>query len=161
MSKMMIQFLSDFKATLDSTEKALLIYNEEESLEPYSHGKWNKKEVISHLIDSACNNHYRFITAQFKDDLVFPNYHETDWVKAQAATEQSWRFLVSFWKNYNLHLYHLLSNIPDEIVNRTVIKHNFDFICWRPIPSDEPVNLKYLIKDYYGHLKHHLSQILT
>ncbi len=157
----MIDFLSDFKTTLDSAEKALLIYSDEESLDAYAPGKWNKREVIGHLIDSACNNHFRFVTAQFKDDLVFQTYDQEKWSSVQSAETQSWKFLVSLWKKYNLHILHIVSQIPDEILDREINEHNFNLICWKPIPQEEAVTLKYLIKDYYGHLKHHLSQILT
>jgi hypothetical protein len=29
-------------------------------------GKWSKKQIIGHLIDSATNNHQRFVRAQFE-----------------------------------------------------------------------------------------------
>ena len=29
--------------------------------------KWSKKEILGHLIDSATNNHQRFIRAQFEN----------------------------------------------------------------------------------------------
>lgn len=32
-----------------------------------SNNKWSKKEIIGHLIDSAANNHQRFVRAQFED----------------------------------------------------------------------------------------------
>jgi hypothetical protein len=157
----MLEFLKNFKTTIDSAEKALLIYSELESLDTYAPGKWNKKEVIGHLIDSACNNYARFVTAQFKEDLIFPTYDQEKWVSLLAAHLQQWKFLVSFWKNYNLHILHLISQVPDEILNREIKYHNFDLICYKPILPEEPATLKYLIKDYYNHLKHHLSQILT
>ena len=31
--------------------------------------KWSKKEIIGHLIDSATNNHQRFVRGQFEIDL--------------------------------------------------------------------------------------------
>jgi hypothetical protein len=157
----MLDFLGEFKAAIDSAEKALLIYSEEESMEEYAPGKWNKKEVIGHLIDSACNNHIRFVTAQFKDDLIFPNYDQERWSTVQNANSQSWKFLVSLWKNYNLHIHHIINHIPEDIISRETLEHNFDQICWKTVSSEEPSTLGYLIEDYYVHLKHHLSKILT
>lgn len=29
--------------------------------------KWSKKEILGHLIDSATNNHQRFVRCQFED----------------------------------------------------------------------------------------------
>lgn len=43
-------------------------------------GKWSPREIIGHLIDSASNNHQRFIRALFQDDLVFPGYAQEDYV---------------------------------------------------------------------------------
>ena len=34
-------------------------------------GKWSRKEILGHLVDSASNNHQRFVRACFSDDLVF------------------------------------------------------------------------------------------
>lgn len=39
---------------------------------PIAPGKWSPQEIIGHLIDSASNNHGRFVQAQLMDDLTFP-----------------------------------------------------------------------------------------
>jgi hypothetical protein len=36
--------------------------------------KWTLKEMVGHLVDSAANNHQRFIRLQFEAVLVFPKY---------------------------------------------------------------------------------------
>ena len=53
-------------------------FSEAESEQRPSPGRWTKKEVIGHLIDSASNNHQRFVRARFQDDLVFPGYEQDD-----------------------------------------------------------------------------------
>ena len=35
-------------------------------------GKWSPKEVLGHLVDSAANNHQRFVRAQQGDALTLP-----------------------------------------------------------------------------------------
>ena len=35
---------------------------------------WSVKEILGHLIDSASNNHQRFVRAQQDEGLVFPAY---------------------------------------------------------------------------------------
>ena len=50
---------------------------------PRAPGKWSRKEIIGHLIDSASNNHDRFVRAQFTDDLVCDSYDQDAWVRAQ------------------------------------------------------------------------------
>ena len=37
-----------------------------------SEDKWSLKEIIGHLIDSASNNHQRFVRLQFGDLVNFP-----------------------------------------------------------------------------------------
>lgn len=49
--------------------------------------KWSARQIIGHLIDSAANNHRRFILAQFQEDLIFPGYEQEVWVEAQAYNE--------------------------------------------------------------------------
>ena len=43
---------------------------------PRAPGKWSRKEILGHLIDSALNNHERFVRAQFTDDLMCPTYDQ-------------------------------------------------------------------------------------
>jgi len=42
--------------------------------------QWSPGEIIGHLIDSASNNHQRFVRAQFQDNLVFSGYDQNAWV---------------------------------------------------------------------------------
>ncbi|MEM6381002.1 MAG: DinB family protein, partial [Bacteroidota bacterium] len=48
--------------------------DDERSAKSPAPGKWSPKQLIGHLIDSASNNHQRFVRANFKDDLCFPGY---------------------------------------------------------------------------------------
>ena len=50
---------------------------------------------LGHLIDSAVNNHARFVRAQLQDDLVFPGYDQDGWVRVQRYDERSWPALVT------------------------------------------------------------------
>ena len=54
----------------------LLAMDEERATIRPGAGKWSPKEIIGHLIDSASNNHQRFVRAQFTDDLVFSGYQQ-------------------------------------------------------------------------------------
>ncbi|MEO8130665.1 MAG: DinB family protein, partial [Bryobacteraceae bacterium] len=42
---------------------------------------WSKKEVLGHLIDSASNNHQRFVRLQLANDLRLPKYEQEGWVR--------------------------------------------------------------------------------
>ncbi len=110
--------------------------------------KWSKKEVIGHLIDSAANNHQRFVRAQQASEFVSPAYDQEKWVSLQDYNSTSWPDLKELWRLYNLHLAHLIRRIPAE---KLQIK------C--TIGGKEPVLLGNVIDQYLAHLKHHLDKI--
>ena len=124
-------------------------------------GQWSASQILGHLIDSAANNHQRFVQAQFTTDLVFPGYEQEHWVKTQHYQDEDWTALVQLWQSYNLHLAHVIAYIPDEVMKLPRWPHTLDRIAWRTVSSDEPTTLAYLIQDYIGHLNDHLQQILT
>jgi hypothetical protein len=151
--------LEEFRRTLDSAHARLLQMSEAESERRPAEGKWSAKEIIGHLIDSAANNHGRFVSAQFKDDLVFAGYEQEKWVAAQHYQEASWSSLLELWRSYNQHLLHLSSFVPPEILTRQVDHHSLHKIAWKPVDENSPATLEYLIRDYVDHLNHHLRQI--
>jgi DinB family protein len=122
-------------------------------------GKWSPREIIGHLIDSAQNNHGRFVRAQLSDDLVFAGYAQTDWVRLQRYNKREWSALVDLWAAYNIHLAHVIAHIPAEIAERPRVKHNLHELAWQAVPADSPATLAYFMADYIGHLEHHLRQI--
>lgn len=42
--------------------------------------KWGKKEILGHLIDSATNNHHRFVRGQFEEHPEI-SYDQNNWNK--------------------------------------------------------------------------------
>src|SRR4026209_557981 len=100
-------FLDEFEQTVESTATRLLKLSEEQSQEAQGEGKWTRKQILGHLIDSAANNHQRFVRAQFDNALVFPGYEQERWVDVQHYHGEDWSQLVQLWKLYNLHLAHL------------------------------------------------------
>ena len=143
---------------LESYAKLLLIGDGEASSK--QDGKWSKKEILGHLIDSASNNHQRFVRAQFKDDLVFPGYDQNEWVRVQNYQYVNWFALVELWKGFNFLIAHLAGEIFDEILFTERKKHNLFDIATVAIPESKPATLDYFIRDYYVHLKHHMEQIV-
>jgi len=111
------------------------------------------------LIDSASNNHQRFVRAQFQDDLVFPGYDQDAWVLFQAYGDAHWLELVTLWKTFNIQIARIMENSPESVRNALRAKHNLDKLAWQPVPADQPATLDYFMNDYVEHLKHHLRQI--
>jgi hypothetical protein len=122
-------------------------------------GKWCPREIIGHLIDSASNNHQRFVRALFQDDLVFPGYAQDAWVSAQRYRDAPWPELLELWRSFNLHIARVMEAAPPEQRLRSRPRHNLDELAWKAVPRDEPTTLDYFMADYVAHLQHHLRQI--
>ena len=157
----MDKFIKEFKETIKSAAARLLALSESQSEIHPVPGKWSPKEIIGHLIDSAANNHRRFVLAQLQEDLIFPGYEQDRWVAAQDYQSASWPSLVQLWKLYNLHIAHLVSRIPEDILLKPRRKHNLQEIAWEAVPPDQPATLDYFIRDYFNHMQHHLRQIFS
>jgi hypothetical protein len=156
----MENFLNDFRQTIKAASDQLLRISPEKSEVPRAIGKWSPKEIIGHLIDSASNNHQRFVRAQFTDDLVFVGYEQEGWVRVQDYQNEDWAELVQLWRLYNQHILHLMSLVPEETRMKLRYKHNLHQIASDSLSENEPVTLDWFMRDYVEHMKKHLRQIL-
>jgi hypothetical protein len=156
----MSAYIAELREAIAVSHPLLEKISDEQSRRRPAPGKWSPCEIIGHLIDSASNNHQRFVRAQFQDSLVFPAYDQDAWVLLQGYRNAPWLELLSLWRNFNLHLARVMELTPIEARQRPHTKHNFDQIAWKPIAKTEPATLDYFMADYVGHLRHHLAQIL-
>jgi hypothetical protein len=111
--------------------------------------KWSKKEIIGHLIDSATNNHHRFIRAQF-EHVPKIVYDQNKWNAAGFYQEMHSHQIISFWTAYNRQLIELIKRIPQHILMNEV-----------DTGGESNRTLEFLITDYVSHLEHHLRQVVT
>src|SRR5262245_63703911 len=153
-------FLDDFRRTLDRAADLLLLYTDEEASRRPAPGKWSRKEIVGHLIDSAANNHGRFVRAQLQEDLVFPGYDQDAWVRVQGYRDRSWSDLVALWRAYNRHIACLMESADPAAVARPRTSHNLDELAWKAVERTEPTTLDSFMRDYVEHLEHHLRQAL-
>lgn len=149
----------ELRATVERVTPRLLAMSDADSGRRPAPNKWSPREVIGHLIDSASNNHQRFVRAQFQDDLMFTGYDQDAWVRTQKYQDEPWRDLVTLWRTFNLHIAHVIESVPADVRTRTHTRHNFDALAWAPVAAGAPTTLDYFMSDYVGHLKHHLRQI--
>lgn len=151
--------VDDLRSTLSIESARLLAISESDAGRCPAPGKWSPKEIVGHLIDSAANNHARFIRAQITDEMIFQGYDQEAWVRLQRYNDRPWTDLVSLWQSYNTHIASVIEGISQGSLSLQRSMHNLDEVGWRTIPRDQPATLDYFIRDYVGHMKHHLAQI--
>ena len=139
----------DLEAKLEISQKLRLMNEPAASRRP-APGKWSAKETMGHLIDSAANNHQRFVRMQMQKHLELEGYDGDAWVKLERYGERPWLEIVNLWESYNRHLAHLIRN-----VDVPALKHT-----WRS-PEGKIVDLEFVIRDYVAHMQHHLDQIVV
>jgi hypothetical protein len=139
---------------------ALLALGDEASARRPAPGKWSPREIIGHLIDSASNNHQRFVRMRGRADLVVEGYAQDDWVSAQRYQEAPWIEVVVLWQLYNRQLARVMSATSAADRERPRAEHNLDACAFRAVPRDQSTTLGYFMADYVDHLEHHLMQVL-
>lgn len=110
--------------------------------------RWSIAEVVGHLVDSACNNHQRFVRAQETETLEFPKYDQNSWVAAGHYHDSEWQTLVTLWSSYNQQIAHVIRHIPASQLATPCT-----------ITPYETCTLQFLVEDYVTHLQHHLDKI--
>jgi hypothetical protein len=156
----MVDYADDLRSTVTRAAAALWDVPEHAAARRPA-GKWSAKEIIGHLIDSAANNHQRFVRAQLQEDLIFTGYEQDAWVSAQHYQEEPWHDLIALWRSYNLHIARVIETMPADVRLRERRRHNLHELAWQPVPADRATTLDYFMRDYVGHLRHHLAQIQT
>jgi len=140
---------TDLRSTLAAVLPRLRAIDEARASLPRGEGKWSPKEILGHLIDSAANNHQRFVRAQMAREIVLPGYEQERWVEGQGYQERPWSDIVVLWQALNLHLAHILERLPASA--RTTICR---------IGANPPLDLEVIVRDYLAHLRNHLNQVL-
>lgn len=145
----MKQFADPIRETIDAVVDALAKLNTNQLTTQPEPGKWSKQEIMGHLLDSAANNHQRFVRAAYEDVTSFPSYNQDAWVQVQQYNELPWGSLIKLWEMYNRHICHVIEHLPDEAL-----------LIMCDIGRDKLVTLDFAIQDYHRHMRHHLNQIV-
>lgn len=140
---------ADLHAAIDAGLTLFRQVDETRTAERPASGGWCPREILGHLVDSACNNHRRFILGQNAGAIAFDGYDGDAWVARQRYAEVPFRDIVALWSAYNRHLAHVIAAAPQQTLDH------------RGSSPDGPgeVTLGFLMEDYVVHLRHHLDQL--
>ena len=131
-------------AVLRTAMPWLVTISEAEASVPEGEGKWNGKQVIGHLIDSAVNNLGRIVRMQIEAGQSLPGYEQMAWVKLQHYSEREWAQVLALWFALNEHVAWTIAHVEQSsLENRGAV-------------AGEPLTLGFLIEDYVAHMEHHL-----
>jgi hypothetical protein len=139
---------NDLKSAIKVADQLRQIRDSDASIRP-GPGKWSKKEILGHLIDSAANNHQRFVRLQLNSRIDLPGYDGDEWVRVQQYQNRSWPEIIDLWQMYNTQLVTVIRHADPKALGHV----------WHT-PDGKDLDLEFIIRDYVVHLRHHLSQIL-
>ena len=148
---MLEEVLSKLSGYIDSVPAGFNRLTQDELMHKPAPGKWSKKEILGHLIDSAINNLKRFTEVQFlPQPYTVIRYRQDDLVQVNKYQQLPLENLLQLWSSLNKQIVSVIENIPPEKLIYTVV-----------IPNGESRDLAFLITDYADHLVHHLKQVFA
>ncbi len=139
-----------FAREIAETETLLRLVSEDVADQPYHHGSWTRKQLLGHLIDSAANNHNRFVRASLENEYHGPGYDQEGWVRRHRYESAPWSSIVDWWLTLNQLLLRVVREIPQE---------QYAVPCF--IDNKPMMSLEALMEDYLTHLRHHVNQIVA
>ncbi|MBK5291734.1 MAG: DinB family protein [Acidobacteriia bacterium] len=141
--------MSILSQTVESELPLLRALSEAQTSTHPEPGKWSKKEELGHLIDSAANNHLRFVRAALDGEYEGPGYDPDGWVALHGYQEMPVETIIGLWHHYNRLLDRLVDRIePSRLEAPCVVREG------------DAVTLGFLIDDYVLHMRHHLDHVL-
>lgn len=144
----MIELARALQAEVEAAAVRLRAFGETDITRDRGSGKWTRKEILGHLIDSAANNHQRFVRAQLVSHFVWPGYDQQLWVVLHRYRDRPWMELVDLWVAFNRQVAQVIESVSAEKLQTSCT-----------IGDSEPASLEWWMRDYLRHLKHHLAQI--
>lgn len=140
----------EFRKHIAAAHQHLLAVPARDRGNPIREGGWSRKEILGHLIDSALNNHQRFVRASLNGSYEGPSYDQQGWVAIHAYRSMGWPTLLQHWRLQNDLLAEVVEQIPETRLSAQ---------C--RVGGGAPVTLRFLIEDYLAHLGGHIKQITS
>lgn len=118
-------------------------------LEERKPGKWSKKEVLGHLIDSAIHNLVRFTEINYLEKPYRHRpYNQIDLVNLNQYQTKEINELTQLWLSLNKQIIRIMESVNEEALDYKII-----------LSDDSVIDLRFLMTDYVVHLEHHINQI--
>jgi hypothetical protein len=137
-------------SAVEGSRPRLEAISEQEAGQPLKPSGWSRKQTLGHLIDSASNNHQRFVRCLLEGGLAgWPSYKQDAWVETGHYQEAPWAGLVEFWCGYNRVLERILRHASAEKLKL------------RCQVGESDQSLGEVAEMYVKHMEHHLEQILS
>ena len=137
--------IKEFRNIIEAFNKTLQQVPDKYTTIRLAEDKWSLKEIAGHLIDSAANNHQRFVRLQEGNLISFPGYNQESWIQIQKYNEFDWYELIEFWKLYNILLVHIIEEMDQATLNNIFVL------------DGEKLRLDWLVNDYFEHMKWHIK----
>jgi hypothetical protein len=115
-------------------------------------GKWSRKQILGHLIDSAINNLKRFTDIPLlPQPYIVQPYPQNELVMANQYQQLPLDHLLRLWQALNRQIIFIIENIqPEKFLYAVKPQYN----------NKEMKTLGWLICDYVAHMEHHYKQLL-
>lgn len=142
------QALDKWNFLVENVPNVLIQINEDEMAKKGAFNKWSKKEILGHLIDSATNNHQRFVRGQF-ETVPEISYDQNNWNTFSYYQQIDSQQIITFWTIYNRQLIEIIKRIPSNNLKKMIRV------------GAKTVTIENLVIEYIEHLEHHLNQLVN
>jgi len=143
--------MKQLETYIESFPIKLKQFSSEELLKRPVPGKWSKKEILGHLVDSAINNIKRFTEIQFlPQPYTVISYQQNELVIVNNYQDLPLQQLLDLWQSLNRQIVFVVKTTPTDKLNYPVDPQ---------YESREMKTLGWIICDYVAHMEHHFRQI--
>lgn len=118
-------------------------------LEEKKTGKWSKKEILGHLVDSAIHNLVRFTEINYVEKPYRHRpYNQIDLVNLNQYQTMDIHDLTELWLSINKQIVRLMKSVDEKALDYKII-----------LSDESVIDLRFLMTDYVDHLEHHIRQL--